>query len=169
MSFFLPHKLSCFICKTTIGERIEAVRMFYAHPDDVGAVARSGRAWTHRRCWEAWDMRAAWSSSATRLMEADQARLVEGRVSCFAREGAVLLEDLWSSVSLLIPMEKAAGVAKASRIGGEVLLHADLWKFEHQDGKTLTTATSNGEAFERFHMDSGRWSTALELLASHRT
>lgn len=168
MSFFIPHRLSCFICSTKIGERVDAARLFFAHPDDMGEIAKHGRAWVHRRCWTDWPLREAWARSAARLfmtrLEGESA--AQGFIVCRLREGEILLQDTWMAVEMSIPRDRLEQVRAAlsnsasSSVGwpGAVLIFA---RGEH--GLTVTFGDET-ERFESFSLEPHTWEAPLQRI-----
>lgn len=161
MSFFLPNRLTCFFCEKLIETRVQAAQLPFAHPDDVGDLARHGRAWVHRACWNESSLREAWSASALRLLTSDPLNVSRGGVVCRSNADSILLQDPWQAVSISIPHSNLAHVLAANEHGGEVSLRAALWSFVPDDEFIQVTGTQDGEPFESFRHARGRWSQAI--------
>lgn len=161
MSFFLPNRLTCIFCEKLIETRVQAAQLPFAHPDDVGDLARHGRAWVHRACWNESSLREAWSASALRLLTSDPANVSSDGVVCRSNADSILLLDPWQAVSVSIPCSNLAQVLSANEQGGEVSLRSALWTFV-PDGEVIQIAgTQDGEPFESFRQARGRWSQVL--------
>jgi hypothetical protein len=162
MSFFLPDRLTCCLCDHLIGSRREAAQLPYAHPDDVGELARHGRAWVHRRCWNESTLRDPWSASALRLLASDPAAVCCSGVTCRVHDEEVFLQDPWQAVAIRIPCDCIRQLLEASERGGAILLGPTRWTFELVgDLLEVTGADSGDEPFEAFRQVPGRWSPAL--------
>jgi hypothetical protein len=167
VSFFLPNRLSCFICGSVIGERIEAARLFYAHPDDVGEVARYGRSWVHRGCWINWDLRSTWAQSAARLLATDEGSVRDEAIVCRSGEVTVLLQDTWLPLEVSIRVDLIEEFREANERGGLVKFGTFEWSFVPLVENIQVRASSEGEVFEEFELSLGRWSSILSLV-KHR-
>jgi hypothetical protein len=161
MSFFVPNRLTCFLCKSTIANRVDAAQLLYAHPDDVGELARHGRAWVHRACWNESELREIWAKSALRLLTSDPTNITQNDVVCRLSGESVLLQDPWQAVSISIPVDRLAEFVHANEYGGEVSVHAMKWTFELADDLIELTGALSGEPFETFRQAPGRWSPSL--------
>jgi hypothetical protein len=164
MSFFVPNRLTCFLCKSAIASRIDAAQLLYAHPDDVGDLARHGRAWVHRACWNGWELRETWATSALRLLTSDPANISQNDVVCRLSGESVLLQDPWQAVSISIPVDRLAAFIQANDHGGEVSFHAVKWTFELTHNLLHLTGAHSGEAFESLQQAPGRWSPILSRM-----
>ncbi len=167
MSFFIPRRLTCFLCDRIIGERVEAAQLPYAHPDDVGELARHGRGWVHRACWSQSSLRPQWAQSAVRLLATDPANLVIEGVVCRRSASSMLLQDPLLAVSLSVLLDQVEALSWASERGGEVVTGSAgsagsaRWSFSLAGDLIVATAESGGEVFERFELPAGRWARAL--------
>lgn len=161
MSFFLPNHLTCFLCNRTIGQRVEAAQLLYAHPDDVGDLARYGRAWVHRTCWTESVLRGPWAASALRLLESDTANLSMNDVVCRINGNEVLLQDPWQAVTVNIPVDCITRVIDANERGGELRFKSTRWELKLVDNMIKVTGDTNEEPFESFSQPPARWSPAL--------
>jgi hypothetical protein len=166
MSFFLPDRLHCFICTNLIGDRVDAARLFFVHPDDVGGVARHGRAWVHRRCWNEWPTREAWARSAARLLTKleDVETISSGFVVCRLSERDILLQDTWQAIEVSIPRDrvKDALVAFESLTPSTVVLKGVQWTFAADEHGLKATVEDENERFEVFSFDPRTWMIVLE-------
>jgi hypothetical protein len=167
MSFFLPNRLDCPICARTIVARLDAARLFYAHLDDVGDIARYGRAWVHRKCWNTWSIREAWAQSAARLLTQHEGETVSnGLAVCHLGERDVLLQDTWHAIEASIPSDRLKELCASLETTtlSQFRLKGLLWTFvagEHGLEVTIEDAT---ERFEMFSLEPGPWKNALEQL-----
>jgi hypothetical protein len=172
MSSFLPGRLPCFICARTISARVDAARLFYAHPDDVGDVARCGRAWVHRGCWNAWPLRETWARSAARLLTGleDVKTVSSGMVVCRFDERDVLLQDTWQAIEWSLPRAQlkevlaAIGTTTSSRIA----VKGVQWTFGSNEHGLEVTVEDETERFEVFRLEADTWRAALEQVPALR-
>lgn len=168
MSFFIPHRLSCFICSTKMGERVDAARLFYAHPDDVGEIAKHGRAWVHRGCWSNWPKRQTWARSATRLLtnQAEIQTIAEGFVVCRPSDREILLQDTWAAVEMSIPRDLLKEVLAALGASGS---HMVTWQgvdltFTLGEHGLMVTIRNEAQSLESFALEAHTWRAPLERL-----
>lgn len=166
MSFFLPNRLHCFICGDLIGERLDAARLFFAHPDEVGDVARHGRAWVHRRCWNDWPKREAWARSAARLLTRQEGveTVSHGFVVCRLGVRDILLQDTWQAIEVNIPRDQVKDVLAAfeAPAPSRVTLRGVLWTFAADGHGLEVRAEDEKEKFETFFLEPGTWRISLE-------
>lgn len=161
MSFFLSNRLTCFFCKRVIESRVEAAQLPYANPNDVGDLARHGRAWVHRACWNEAALREPWAESAIRLLISDPANISRDGVVCRVNKESILLQDPWQAVALTLPLDRVAHFVTANEHGGAVSFNATIWSFDLVDGLIQVAGAHNEEPFEVFHQAPGRWSPVL--------
>lgn len=168
MSFFLPNRLDCPICARTIVTRLDAARLFYAHPDDVGDIARYGRAWVHRKCWSTWSVREAWARSAARLLNQHEGEetVSNGLTVCRLGERDVLLQDTWHAIEASIPRTRLKELLASleTTTSSQIRLKGLLWTFaagEHRLEVTIEDAT---ERFEMFSLEPDPWEKVLEQI-----
>jgi hypothetical protein len=161
MSLLSLGTTACFICGRAIALRVEAAQLEYASPDDVGEIARRGRAWVHRQCWTTWPMRSQWAASTRRLMNGAAATAVRD-VATRPSTGGVLLTDARAALSITIPREQIANLRTALRDGGTVLLGHASWVFAPKGKKVHLTAFHERECFEDLDIDDpDAWDEAL--------
>jgi len=146
MSFLLPGTSTCFICGRPIATRLEAAQLEYASPDDVGDIARHGRAWVHRSCWQAWPTRDAWCSSTRRLMAAMPNMMVVRDVAARPMPGEVLLTDARAPFSITVPRDQIGPVCDALRAALPTTLVFDhvSWEFSPSAPRVRLTASQDG-------------------------
>jgi hypothetical protein len=146
MSFLIPGTSTCFICGRPIATHPEAAQLEYASPDDVGDIARHGRAWVHRSCWQTWPMRNAWRASTRRLMAARPNMTVVRDVAATPRPGDVMLTDAGAPFSITVPRDQIGPVCDALRATLPTTLSFDhvSWKFSSQDSGVRLTASQDG-------------------------
>jgi hypothetical protein len=166
MSFFLAGRLNCFICTCVIDTRVEAARLFYAHPDDVGDIARYGRNWVHRQCWHEWPLREAWARSAVRLLTNQEgAETVSNElVVCRLGEHDILLQDTWLAIEVSIPRSQVEDVLAAleATTTSRVTWKGVRWTFTPDAHGLVVTVEDEMERFEAFALEPGTWRIPLE-------
>lgn len=161
---FTAATAACPLCGAPLGGRLGAAQLPYAHPDDVGGDARHGRAWVHRRCWEAWPVREAWTRSAARLLAAQPgARAVRGVIT-LPVPGGVMLTDARAALAVSIPAEAIAALAAALGADRPTTLaigHAS-WTIEPRARRARLAAVHGGEPFEALELDdAAAWAEVL--------
>jgi hypothetical protein len=165
MSFFIPHRLSCFICSTKIGERVDAARLFFAHPDDVGELAKHGRAWVHRRCWNDWSLRETWARSAARILTSslEVESIAPDFVVCRLNEREVLLQDTWLATEVSIPRDRLEQVISAlsSSTSHTVTWRGNVLTFAPDEHGLSVTLGDESEKFETFSLEPHTWRAPL--------
>ena len=146
MSFLIPGTSTCFICGRPIATRLEAAQLEYASPDDVGDVARHGRAWVHRSCWCTWPMRDPWRASTRRLMAATPNMTSVRDVAARPAGGDVLLTDAGAPFSITVPRDQIGPVCDALRARQPTTLTFDhvLWRFSPLESRVRLTASQDG-------------------------
>lgn len=161
MSFFIANRLTCFLCRRTIESRVDAAHLPYAHPEDVGDLARYGRSWVHRSCWNEASLREKWAGSALRLLVSDPDSFAISDIAARSSGYSVLLRDPMHAIEIDIPIDKVSEFIQANEHGGEVTSQATKWAFELANGVVTLTMTFNGELVERLQHTPGRWSKIL--------
>lgn len=174
MSFFLPNRLDCSICERTIVTRMDAARLFYAHPDDVGDIARYGRAWVHRKCWNTWSIREAWARSAARLLiQHENVKAIStGLVVCRLAKRDVLVQDTWQAIEVSIPRDRLKELLASLKTTtpSQIRLNGLLWTFTTGEHGLEVTIEDPTERFEMFSLEPDLWKKVLEqilLLQDH--
>lgn len=162
MSFFLPGRLRCFLCNELVATRREAALILYAHPDEVGDLAKHGRSWVHRACWNSWNMRERWAASALRLMASAADTVVVGGVACRRSAMELLLVDPFHALSLAIPLQLVSSVRSCLLDGGAVQLGGAEWRFEKGEHETRVLGQQEGEVFEELYVPNDHWGPVLE-------
>jgi len=147
MSFLIPGTSTCFICGRLIATRLEAAQLEYASPDDVGDVARHGRAWVHRGCWQSWPTRDAWCASTRRLMAAVPNMTSVRDVAARPAGENVLLTDAGAPFSITVPRGQIGPVCDALRATLPTTLVFDhvSWEFSPLESRVRLTASQDGE------------------------
>ena len=167
MSFLALGSSTCFLCGRVIAARVEAAQLEYASPDDVGDVARHGRAWVHRACWRSWPMRDAWRGSTRRLMAAQPGMTAVRDAIARRARGDALLTDVGAPLSIAVPLDQIAAVCAALRAAHPTTLefgHAG-WQFSPAASAVRLTATHDGAPFEDLLIeDPDAWWHALDAL-----
>lgn len=164
MSFLIPGTSTCFICDRPIATRLEAAQLEYASPDDVGDVARHGRAWVHRSCWRTWLMRDAWRASTRRLMAAMPNMTSVRDVAARPVGEDVFLTDVDAPFSITVPRNQIRSVCDALQARLPITLMFDhvLWGFLPLEARVRLTASQNGEMLVDFMIeDPEAWCLAL--------
>lgn len=164
MSFLIPGTSTCFICGRSIVMRLEAAQLEYASPDDVGDVARHGRAWVHRNCWLTWSMRDAWRASTRRLMAAMPNMTSVHDVAVRPVGEDVFLTDAGAPFSITVPRNQIGLVCNALQATLPSTLTFDhvSWGFMPLESRVRLTASQNGEMLVDFMIeDPEAWRLAL--------
>ncbi len=166
MSFFLPGTTKCTICGLQIAKRIDAARLRYAHPKDVGDVAMHGRSFVHRRCWDEWEHRAAYADSSRQLLlnhdpvEPPHIVTEQDGVLLYDRDFYLEIEDLYAPSDLRLSppdgLRLAGGLvarlAEASDYsqGVTTALETRRARVEQVGEGISITLLHEGEPYERF-------------------
>jgi hypothetical protein len=147
MSFLTIGVSTCFICGRPIEARIEAAQLEYASPEDVGEVARQGRAWVHRPCWQAWPTRRAWCASTCRLMAAAPGVTRARSVMVRPAGAGLLLTDAGAPISIALPRDQLVPVCNALRSPQPTTVSFDhvAWHFAPLASAIRLTAAQGGE------------------------
>src|SRR4051812_45138522 len=147
MSFLTLGASTCFICGRPIEASIEAAQLEYASPEDVGDVARHGRAWVHRACWQAWPTRRAWCASTCRLMAAAPGVTRVRSVMVRPAGASLLLTDAGAPVSITIPRDQVVPVCDALRSPQPTTVTFDhvAWQFSPLAPTIRLTAAQGSE------------------------
>ena len=150
MTFLRLSTTQCFICDRTIGSQIDSAQLQYASPDDVGVIARNGRAWVHRECWKTWPSRGAWARSSAKLLESGEN--VVSRRGVLARDSAlgnVLFTDVDPPFEWRVPREVLPELREAFRASEPSIVEFDhsIWTVTPEEGHLRLIATHDGEQF----------------------
>jgi hypothetical protein len=164
MSFLSPGKSTCFMCGRSIEARVEAAQLEYASPDDVGDIARQGRAWVHRSCWQAWPTRRAWCDSTCRLMAAAPAVTRVRSVIARPAGADLLITDADAPISITVPRDQLVPVYDALRSPHPTTISFDhvAWQFSPLGSTTRLTAAQDRELLlDLVIEDPGAWRDVL--------
>lgn len=187
MTFFIPDRTLCSICEQPLAHRWHAAQLPYADPAVVGELARMGRRYVHRACWNAWRDRDAYATSALALRSRDpgtvaDAAVVDRDATLFWHEvpalGTFRLEDLHVLFTLEIPTGDACRLAgslreAASAVGvSELAAGGELWRLRREGSRIEVARSCNGELleladvpFERYL----RWVEAVRAMCDRAT
>jgi hypothetical protein len=163
MSFFLPNRLTCFLCQQKIEARPQAAQLQLVDDAELGEVAQHGGSWVHRACWQRSDVRERWAAAALRRLGGESS-LAAGGVVCRIFDDEVLLDDPWQALSLNLPRDCVEVLLAANERGGEVYVHSSKWTFTPRGEVLDVSAEINGVVFEVLEHPAGRWSAALALV-----
>jgi hypothetical protein len=164
MSFLMPGTSTCFICDRPIATRIEAAQLEYASSDDVGDVARHGRAWVHRSCWQTWPTRDAWRASTRRLMAAMPNMTSVRNVTARPAGANVLLVDASAPFSITVPRDQVGRVCDAlqSTLPTTLMFDHVSWEFSSLESRVRLTASQDGSMLVDLVIeDAEAWCRAL--------
>jgi hypothetical protein len=166
MSFFIPGKTTCGICKQTIQARIDAAQLPYAHPDDVSLdVAKLSRSYVHRDCWDNWELAVPYASSAFNLISKHSdpsSPQLE-----FSQDGVIVLsilngksyrlQDLDTLATIELSIEENPEtinffIQALTKEGfkGQFITHPYNWNVEYLEKSLKLTSSQSGELIEEF-------------------
>ena len=164
MTFLKAGTTVCFICQRPIVSRVEAAQLTYASPDDVGDIARYGRAWIHRACWITWPQRAIWSRSSARLLGSQPMMSGVRAVFAMLTPTGVLVTDTDAAFALTVPRETMKELGRAFGASSRTTVKFDhsVWTLEPAGSAIRVTATHDDVIFEDLLIeDPGAWSEVL--------
>lgn len=179
MSFFIPGTTRCALCGEPIAQRVDAAQLPTVSPAALPELAKLSRAFAHRRCWEPWPQRTAYSRAARELLLRAPAQETERRR--FERDGLFLFEipavkgfrilDTWAPLTAEVPGSDAAGLASAMldvlprRAALEQKVGSGTWALAPTgDVGWQLTLSHEGEPFERLSLPEGRQVFWSELM-----
>lgn len=185
MSFFIPGRTTCGICKQTIQARIDAAQLPYAHPDDVSLdVAKLSRSYVHRACWDSWELATLYASSAFNLISKHSdpsSPQLE-----FSQDGVIVLSILNGESYRLQDLDTLATIEFPSAgypetinffiqaltkegFRDQLITQPYNWNVEYVEGSLKLTSSQSGELIEEFLVSPTRqktWLIALQQISS---
>lgn len=180
MSFFIPGKTACGICKQTIQARIDAAQLPYAHPDDVSLdVAKLSRSYVHRDCWNNWELAVSYASSAFNLIS-KHSDPASPQLE-FSQDGVIVLsilngksyrlQDLDILATIELPIEGNFETINffiqaltKEEFKGQLMTHPYDWNVEHLENGLKLTSSQSGEPIEEFLISTIKHKTWLIAL-----
>jgi hypothetical protein len=129
----------------------------------MGDLAKHGRGWVHRACWNDWELRSQWAASAASLIASSERHLARDReVLCSSESDRAILFDTLLAIELRFAPNIVSSIISSNEVGGAVVLGEARWCFICVDANSMQVeAEMAGEVFERFELPMGRWSKVL--------